>query len=401
MTAPIDRRIRLAILASHPIQYQAPLYRRLARSTVVDAEVLFCSDHGMTPTYDVGFARKVVYDVPLTTGYRHRFFRNIAPRPAVNRPLGLVNPGLVRALSSSDFDAVMVHGYAIASHWLAFSAAQARHLPYLLRGETQIKTERAVKPAKRALKRVILGPLLRGASCCLAIGSGNRAFYESYGVPPERVRFAPYSVDNDRFARAGNEGRTRRAELLRSLGLDPGRPTIVYAAKLLSLKRPFDLLAAVSRMRTRVNLLIIGDGPLQPAVEQRVSGMTCARLLGFVNQQEIGRWYGLADVFVLPSQREPWGLAVNEAMAAGAVPVVSDAVGCASDLVTPRSGRTYPVGDIRALAAVLDELVEDSDLRGRLRSEASRILDIFSIEATARGIEDGAIMATSCRPLRS
>jgi glycosyltransferase involved in cell wall biosynthesis len=110
------------------------------------------------------------------------------------------------------------------------------------------------------------------------------------------------------------------------------------------------------------------------------------RTLGFVNQQEIAQWYGAADLFVLPSSREPWGLAVNEAMAAGAVPVVSDAVGCAADLVTPDAGWVYPAGDIDALSCAITAALQTADL-GEFRSAAQQRSAQYGIAATARGIE--------------
>ena len=73
------------------------------------------------------------------------------------------------------------------------------------------------------------------------------------------------------------------------------------------------------------------------------------RCLGFVNQAELPGWYGCGDVLALPSGREPWGLVVNEGMACGLVPVVSEAVGCAADLVegSARSFRSATCGASR------------------------------------------------------
>ena len=401
-SAPDSRqRIRLGIVVSHPIQYQAPLYRRLAQSEVVDPDVLFLSDHGVQPSFDEGFGREVAFDVPLTSGYRHEFLRNIAPRPAPHHSLGVLNPQLPLTLVRSRFDAVLVHGYALASHWLAFAGALTHKIPYLLRGESRIETDLASAPAKRILKRTILGPLFRRAGCCLAIGSSNRAFYQGYGVEPERLIFAPYSVDNTQFAQAGATGRAQRRELLDSVGLDDSAPTILFAGHLQPWKRPMDFVGAVERMRVRVNALVIGDGPLFIPIKQRADCLPQVRMLGFVNQSEIGQWYGAADVFVLPSEREQWGLAVNEAMAAGAVPVVSDAVGCAPDLITPQSGRTVPVGNVGALAGVLDDLLVNPSELAEMRKVGQRILAGYSIEATARGVERGATIATTSKSMSS
>lgn len=379
---------RLGIVVSHPIQYQAPLYRYLQEHTDVHPHVLFLTDHGVGPSYDPGFGREIRYDVPLLDGYDHEFVANRSPRPSPSTPFGAIDPALPAAIRRAHLDAVLVHGYSNLSHWLAYATATALRLPYLLRGES--RPDPAAPPApkiavKRAVKRAVLQPLVRGAAACLAIGADNRAYYLAYGARPEQIFPAPYSVDNARFAASGAEGRTQRGRLLGELGLDPCRPTVLFAAKLQPWKRPLDVVDAVDRLDGAASLIVIGDGPLRPALEARRAARPWMRTLGFVNQSEIARWYGATDLFVLPSEHEPWGLAVNEAMAAGAVPIVSDAVGCAPDLVAPGAGWVYPVGDVAALAAALAEAIRPGalDQRGPV---AGRLVGDHGIDRTAEGI---------------
>jgi glycosyltransferase involved in cell wall biosynthesis len=168
-------------------------------------------------------------------------------------------------------------------------------------------------------------------------------------------------------------------------------------AKLLPKKRPLDLLAAARRCEIPLNILIIGDGPLRSEVERAARQLHAARVLGFVNQRELGLWYGLSDAIVLPSDYEPWGLVINEAMATGAVPVVSDAVGCAEDLVHPDSGIVFPVGDIDAIAAALKYLGESPGRLAAMRLAARAVVDDYTIERTARGIERAAVLAAEGR----
>ena len=93
---------------------------------------------------------------------------------------------------------------------------------------------------------------------------------------------------------------------------------------------------------------------------------------GFVNQSDLPALYAASDIFVLPSQDEPWGLAINEAMCAGLPIIVSREVGCAIDLVKDgENGFTPAAGDIEGLACALRDLVIDAELRRR-QGEASR-----------------------------
>jgi glycosyltransferase involved in cell wall biosynthesis len=378
---------RLGIVVSHPIQYQAPLYRALAQRGQVTPHVFFMTNHGVNESYDPGFGRPVRFDVPLTEGYSHEFVPNRSPL-AFGHPLGTFNPGLPEALQRADLSAVVIHGWAHFSMWIAYAAATKLRIPYFIRAESQIDRAGGTRPTVR---NRVLGPVLRHASGCMAIGTLNRDFYRSIGVDPERIFWAPYSVDTKRFERDGSAARCDRTRVLASLGLEPDNPTVLFAAKLQPHKRPLDCVEALDRCGRPINLIVVGDGILRVALEHAASERPWMKTVGFANQQEIAKWYGVADIFVLPSDHEPWGLAVNEAMAAGAVPVVSRAVGCAPDLVSD-VGWIFPTGNPDALARCLLEAIDSlsDDARRRRIKERS---DDFSVEVTCAGYEE-AVMKT-------
>jgi len=378
-------RARLGIVVTHPIQYQVPLFRHLAARSSVDPLVFFLSEHGLAESYDPGFGRSVKYDVPLLDGYEYRIVSNYSPKPSVGTSWGILNPSLPTLIRHSRVDALLVHGYNYISHWLAYATAVYSGIPYFLRGDSR-PDQGAVRGGKMIAKRALIKPLVRNAGACLAVGEENRKFYSSYGALPDRIFFAPYSVDTDRFSIAGAIGRSCRTSMLGSLDLNPDIPLVLFAAKLQSRKRPGDLVMAMDKLIGSANLVMIGDGPLRHDMENLASSRPWMRLLGFVNQRKIAEWYGAADLFVLPSDREPWGLAVNEAMAAGAVPLVSSNVGCAADLVTRDVGWVYPTGDIDALAHAIAEGTQPGVLTER-RMAAQRRSSAYGIAATSRGIE--------------
>jgi glycosyltransferase involved in cell wall biosynthesis len=383
-------RARLGIVVTHPIQYQVPLFRYLASQSSVDPLVFFLSEHGLNESFDHGFGRAVKFDVSLLGGYEHRIVPNRSPRPGVGTPWGLINPSLPALIRRSHVDVLLMHGYDRISLWLAFATAVSSGIPYLLRGESR-PDQMGINSAKLMAKRALIRPLVRNAGACLAIGEENREFYRSYGAPSDRIVFAPYSVDTDRFGVAGAVGRDQRTTMLRSLGLEPDLPLVLFAAKLQAWKRPLDVVMAMDRMEQAANLIVIGDGPLRQDLDRLGAARPWMRTLGFVNQSEIAEWYGAADLFVLPSDREPWGLAVNEAMAAGAVPIVSDAVGCAPDLVTPDVGWTYATGDVSALARAIVEACRPGALIDRRVASKRRSAE-YGIAATAHGIESAVNM---------
>jgi glycosyltransferase involved in cell wall biosynthesis len=377
---------RLAIVVSHPIQYQAPLYRLLRERGAIDFEVLFLSEHGLSPTYDEGFGRELRFDVALTEGFPHRFVPNHSPRSSVLTFGGLVNPRLVAALRPDDFDAVLIHGYAHLSCWIGFAAALGRRMPLLLRGETPDPPLSSRSTVRWKAKRALLHQLVRRADGIATIGLRNARYWLSLGATLDQLHWAPYSVEVERFRREGAVGAAQRRSLLEAIGLPVDRPVALFASKLSARKRVGDFLAVARACAGDASFLVIGDGDQRDDVEGAARTIPGIRWLGFVNQQEIARWYGVADVFVLPSEREPWGLAVNEAMAAGAVPVVTSDVGCAPDLVAGGAGHVVPVGDVEALEAAVVELL-DPGVRDRARDEGRSRIERYDLDATARGIE--------------
>jgi glycosyltransferase involved in cell wall biosynthesis len=144
-------------------------------------------------------------------------------------------------------------------------------------------------------------------------------------------------------------------------------------------------------MKQPVNLLVIGDGELLDQMRTESRGIT-AHFQGFTNQAAMPAWLGLADILVLPSSQEAWGLIVNEALAAGLFPVVSDAVGCAPDLVED-VGEVFPSGDIAAFANALDRAVSRLP-NSEWRRRADLRLSEYSVANTVKGFI-GAVRAVT------
>lgn len=386
----ISSRPRLAFLASHPIQYQAPLFRALEASGRVDLEVLFLSEFGVEPTFDPGFGRVIRFDVPLTEGFAHRFVPKVGSPGRIGPPFGLVNPSLVHQLHRGHYDAVAVQGYVQVSNWIAFASAAVTGVRLLLRGDTPEPSAEHEASWRWRLKRRALAPVINRADALLAVGKSNAEFWRRMGARPDQLVWAPYSVDNRRFSEGGAKGRRARRETLGLLDLDPDLPVVLFAAKLSPHKRVLDLVAAMDQLDQTASLVVIGDGEQRQEVAHLAAQRPWMRTLGFVNQGDLPAWYGTSDIVVLPSDHEPWGLVINEAMAAGAVPIVSDAVGCGPDLVADGAGRIFPVGNVTALASALADLVDLPTLRAA-RAESRGRIARYGLDATVRGIETAAL----------
>jgi glycosyltransferase involved in cell wall biosynthesis len=357
----------LVVVTTHPIQYQAPLYAALTQADV-PVHVLFLNDQGLRLSWDPGFQRELAWDIPLLEGYEYEFVRNWSPSSQVASPFGLVNPGLMPLLNPKRFAAVLVHGYRSASMLAAVATAKARRLPVLYRAESSGPLTRPDRRVGLAFRRMV--------DACLAIGTRNRDFYLKLGMPQARIILAPYAVDNARFQAAS--GATTRPAARAQLGLRQDATVLAFVGKLVSAKRPDLLLDAVIRLhRPDVQLVLAGEGELYGALDARARASGCdVRFLGFRNQGEIATVYKSADLLVLPSSHEPWGLVVNEAMNFGVPALVSDCVGSAPDLVIPgRTGAVFQADSLDSLTKELGGLLASGRLERLGTGALSRIND--------------------------
>lgn len=387
--------IRLAYLVTHPIQYQAPLLRRIAREPDIDLTVFFCSDLSTRTFKDPGFGTALAWDVPLLEGYKYEFLPAIGGTDHLSfwRPF---NYGLGRRLREGGFDALWIHGYHRWINWVGMAWAKALGIKVLLRDEvTEISRQRGW--ARRAIKRVVMATINAACDGYLAIGRLNAAYYESYGVKSSDTFLVPYAVDNDRFQAQVVAAEPEREQLRAALGLQAGRPVILYASKFMSRKRAADLLEAYIRLspdgrqEPAPYLLFIGDGEERAKVESRAAQFPweSIRFLGFKNQSELPRFYNLCDVFVLPSSAEPWGLVINEVMNAGRAVIVTDEVGCGPDLVrSGENGYVFPTGDVASLHRALAEVTSNSAIRAAMGRRSLEIIQSWGFEQDVIGVKN-------------
>jgi glycosyltransferase involved in cell wall biosynthesis len=398
MGAP--RRYRLAVLSSHPIQYFAPLYRRLAQEPDIDATVYFCSAQGANEYLDEGFGVRLEWDTPLLDGYHYRRLPNLRRGNSVAGFFSLINPRIVTELRSGGYDALWVHGHAYATFLAATLVARLLRIPVLMRSETHLRLRRS--PLKRALRSVAMTAFYRHlCAACLPIGTNNREFYRFHGVTDDRLFTVPYTVDNDFFSRSVDGHRKDTAALASHFQIPLDRPRILFASKLIPRKRPLDLLLAYEKVRnagTDCCLLLVGAGEQEALLRRYVTAhhVPDVSFLGFRNQSELPKFYALADVFVLPSENEPWGLIVNEAMAAALPVVVTEDVGAAADLVGHGdNGLVYSTGDVAALAAHLTTLVNDPALRRRMGARSLARIGDWDLDRSVKGLREA--LAAVCR----
>jgi glycosyltransferase involved in cell wall biosynthesis len=383
---------RLAFIVSHPIQYYAPLHQRLAHRGDLRIKVFFTWHDGRQAVRDSGFQRVVAWDIPLTEGYEWELVPNVAAAPGTHHFLGLRNPTLVKRVLAWQPDAVHVTGWAWASHLWALRSLRRRGVPTLFRGDSHLLDETMRGPRWR-LKEAVLRQVFAWPSAVLYVGQANRAYYEAFGVTPDRLYHCPHSIDVARFAEPA-ELYQREARVWRQqLGIADDDFVLLFAGKLERKKRPIELMRVVLEHGGLV-LILVGNGELEGEVQALAAAHpTRFRVLPFQNQSRMPVVYRLGDIFVLPSGwGETWGLAVNEALACGRPVLVSDRVGCAGEVLEggdPGVGAVFPSTELSAIGQAIAGLA--ALLRGRQRPSAAAIarawaFDISRTEASLASV---------------
>jgi glycosyltransferase involved in cell wall biosynthesis len=395
--------VRVAVLNSHPIQYFAPLYSYLNAAPDLDVTVLYLSNFSIRGGRDCGFARDVQWNVDLLAGYRSVFLGHAASTREPGGFWSLIAPQVWGELRSGRYDVLWLHGHNYAANIIALIAAKSVNIPILMRGDTHLGLSYGV--IKSLLQRPVMRLLYGQCDRLLAIGSANAAFYRAIGVPAHKIFLVPYCVDNDRFMTSANLSNDEKGIVRKKYNLPLDQPVVLYAAKFIGCKRPADLLCAVRRLNTESNLpftvVMAGSGELERELRAFCTEQALDNIVftGFVNQLELPALYGASDIFVLPSELEHWGLAVNEAMCASLPIVVSRKVGCVPDLVKDGiNGYTPAAGDLEGLTRALRCLIEDEGLRRRQGNASLARIQQWGYRECLDGIRS-ALAGLEYRPL--
>ena len=205
-----------------------------------------------------------------------------------------------------------------------------------------------------------------------------------YGVKQSRIRIAQMSVDVRTLMAQVDRLRSQRPPA----GKNGQKLEFLYVGRLEPHKGIYDLIeafTAVARTSSNCRLTIVGDGLLRPFVQSAAATYPAFNYRGRLVGDALGAAYGSADVLVIPSHVEPWGLVVNEAMASSLALIATDQVGCVDDLVAPDdNGFVVPAMRSAQLAAAMRRFVDEPSLAGVMGQRSRQRILTWTIEDQAR-----------------
>ncbi|WP_341720192.1 glycosyltransferase family 4 protein [Micromonospora sp. FIMYZ51] len=254
----------------------------------------------------------------------------------------------IRAVRDPDLKVLCCYGYARPANVLAVLLARLRGVRIVLRSDSNWLREQRRPRYRRWAKRLLLRAIFGRRARVWTVGAVNDRYWAEYGFPDRHL--IPYGLPHPPVA-SPPEATAFRARHDLGAGF-----VVLFVGRLEQIKGVDTLLAAFRATDDPDSrLVIVGNGPTRSIVDHAAAADPRIRVLGALPQEELGPVYAAADLFVLPSRSEAWGLVVAEAQANGVRVAVSDVVGCHPDLVTPDNGWVFPVDDVERLTGVLAE----------------------------------------------
>jgi glycosyltransferase involved in cell wall biosynthesis len=393
----------LVIIETHPVQYHAPVYHFLNDHLGVPVHVIYGSDFSIAGYCDREFGTSFAWDTELVRNSDSCTFLSRVGRGGAGSVEDVSAAGLDRALAELQPAAVLLTGYSPAFHRHAFFQAWKLGCPILFRAETTDHT--ALRGASKSwLRDRMLQSLYARCDRLLPIGQRSYEHYRRLGCDEHRLFFSPYCVSTNAF-QCDEEARDRlRKPAREQLAIPEGSLVVLFCGKLSTRKGPHVLVEALKglpeNIRERMVTLFVGDGQQRDALDKQCTAdaVIQVRFAGFKNQSELSPYYHAADVFVLPSlESETWGLVVNEALHHGAPCVVTDAVGCAPDLIEPEvTGEIAVGGSAESLRDAIKQFlprVGTSQIREQCRQKVSG----YTVEKAAEGIAKAFRSLQECK----
>jgi glycosyltransferase involved in cell wall biosynthesis len=376
----------ILIFETHPIQYKAPIYRRLQELRPGSFRVIYASDGSMRDGYDAEFGRKVTWDTPLLEGYPYTVLNN--QRPDGRRDFrSLSGRGVFQLLRKEKPQAVLLAPFLFAYDAAVFLSCQLLRIPVWIRVETQ--DEAMVRPKwKGDLRTAFYWLAYKRVAHAFYIGILNRDHLMRHGLPLEKMSFAPYATPLA-FPTETAAKQKLRDETRARLGIQADETLLLFSGKLIEKKNPGLVLQTLALLPAdvarRMRVVFVGSGELEPLLKREAEKFPGqVQFAGFVNQTELPAYYLAADILMMTSKRmgETWGLVVNEALAAGCGVVMTGAVGSSRDFINVERVRVIPDGSTNACAQAIMGLAR----MPRSFDWAGPVLAPYTIEAAAQAI---------------
>jgi glycosyltransferase involved in cell wall biosynthesis len=371
-----QRKIRVAIIHNIISPYRVALFEQLAREEELDLYIY----------YSAGTHKERRWKVNPGQGYGFEILRG---RPLEIGPIVFNwSPSVLFKLLRNEHEVIIIGGMSDLTSQLALMAAKIKGRPCLIWSE-------GIESSTSFLGKIV-GPLvrilIRKSDGVIVSGSASLKFHQDMGIPVERLTVAVDAVDNDRILKMAEKYPDR--EVLKDLLGFKGRKIVLFVGQMIQRKGPDHLLRAFISLHERIpeaTLVMVGDGPMKSELERmcQVQNIQDVIFTGWLQDDEKIAQYKTADLFVLPTHEDVWGLVINEAMVMGLPILTTTKAGAYLDLVRECNGRVISDANEQDLFNAMHAMLKDNkSLKGMGDRSREIIMGEFRIEQEAKGFLD-------------
>lgn len=381
---------RLAIVTSHPIQNHSPWFRKMAEDERITLKVFYTLGEYAQGYEEKDFKVRVKWKADDLLGYDHVFLTNTSHDPDSLRFWGINVPDLYDHVMAFQPNAVLIFPWKPYSHLKLMMKLKGK-VPVLFRGDSTALHDH-LHPFTSLLRYQLLRWVYRHVVLVLSPGTASDAYFKRCGLNDAQIVRSVHAVDNERFMELSTEQRSTLQQLRNHLRLTPDHWVYLYAGKFIEVKNILLLLNAfhaISRERSEVRLVLAGGGPLEAAYRTYVEVNKLSDQVLFIPhtaQENMPAVYRLANVFVLPSKSETWGLSINEALASGIPVIASDGCGACGNLLQQGiNGMVFQSNNVRDLIIKMNDIRSPS-VYATMQEQAKPSVQEFSIEQLSASV---------------
>jgi len=286
------------------------------------------------------------------------------------------------------WDIIVLPGYYEPAMWAAAIVGKARGAKIIIESDSTYHDRERWGP-----REWLKGLLVKMCDLALCYGMRARTYIVSLGMPVERTVLRCQATDNQTIKQIHAECSARRDDFAREVGV--GKRNFIFVGRLSPEKNVATLIAAFARIAKRIDgwgLIIVGAGPARAALESAVPPELKTRVTfhGGKGWRDVPKYFAVADVLVLPSLSEPWGLVVNEGLICGLPVLVSDRCGCLPEIVIEgQTGFSFDPDSIDQLAQLMEDLAKDDRTRERISGCAAEVAARYTPERSAIEMRNG------------
>lgn len=341
----------VAIISNVQTPYRVAMHRRLIRDI---PEVCFYSVY----THDMPDQNWKLDDAADTNPVRF----GMGDRPSAQatwkaQPREWAKGGRVfQWIKENNISAIALGGYNDLGRIHILLRGLLSHTPLFLFSDSNFQREQR-SGLRHLVKRVLIPPIVKRFDVVFVPGTNGRKYYRYYGVPDDRIIPFPLEVDYDAITSL-DDGSVRASAEQYQLAAE--RKRFVYCGRMEGEKRPdiaIHAFVAIADQIPEWDLVMVGDGEMMKELQEYIPNRLRHRVLwlGFLgDQRQIAAIYRNCHALVLSSEKEQWGLVLNEATASGIAVIASDKVGAAPELVqVDRNGLTFTNRSVESLSAAL------------------------------------------------